>query len=150
MDQSEPQASLEPPDPAAAAFEALTAEVAALGRRIEAQMPAPAPDYALTLGAMLEQLRQIEAHPAMSLTPENYMARARKVAEVIKAEFTEPLQADQRMLREAVGLVQGLAGPVHEGQVRLKQLGIALGVGVLSGAFLGAWVAVFAFRHLGL
>jgi ElaB/YqjD/DUF883 family membrane-anchored ribosome-binding protein len=148
MDQD--QDTAEAADPAALAFEALKGEVAALRRQIAALSKAPAPDYSMTLGAMLEQLRLVQAHPALAVTPETYAAQARQVAQVLKAEFEPLLQINRTALREAVGLVTNAAGRVQDGQELLTRLGLTLAVGAGIGLILGAWIAVFAMRRLGL
>ena len=67
------------------AFAALRAEVAALRQAVEGQT---APDYALTLGAIVKELQAvgtrltaIEGHPALAITPEGYSAQFTAAAE---------------------------------------------------------------------
>ena len=115
-------------DAAERAFEALRAEVAGLGRQVDALARqgeqgagAVAPDYSPTLGAMAKELKAvsarldgIERHPALRMTPASYRAEieavARETATVASRPYADSLRDAQAITRQ----LEALAGRVRE------------------------------------
>jgi len=93
------------------AFAALRAEVAALRRAVEGQV---APDYALTLGAIVKELQAVGArldaineHPALTLMPERYR---QGIAQAGSGLMREAVQKFDQATRDAERERQQLAG----------------------------------------
>jgi hypothetical protein len=101
-------------DPAAEAFEDHRDDVAELRSAVE-QLPkrirnARAPDYAATLGAMMQTLERIESHPALQITPQRY---ATQLVEAVQATGTlveRDVQGALRSIREASDFIHRFAG----------------------------------------
>ncbi len=129
-------------DEAAAAFEALRAEVAALRQVIEQGASTKAPDYAPTLGEIARRLGKIEGHPALRLTPEAHGAQVRQAVEAVQ-------RSSEHAHRSAAGRAEDLAGQLQRlvdqarlsrvQDLRLLQVGAAalLGGGVLWASLSG-------------
>lgn len=92
----------EPPDEAAAAFEALRQEVYEL-RRFAVVAVQQRPDYTPTLGAFAASLAKIEAHPALQLTPQAHAQQLRAVQEAAQRQGEQAFVA-------ATGRVSNTAG----------------------------------------
>jgi hypothetical protein len=131
--------TLDPPpreeDAAALAFEALREEVVRLRDDLAS---AGGVDYAPTLGAIARSLADIEAHPALQLTPQVIAGQLRRAADLSAQNARrETSLVLQRLDAAAMALEHLLAG---RRSVRSQQrwLVTALACGVLAGA--GAWV----------
>jgi hypothetical protein len=118
-------------DPAAA-FEALRAEVAALGASLDGEGRAVS-DYAPTLGQMAAALAKIEAHPALKLTPEAF-------AYQVTQACAGAQQQGSRDLSAAIAQVDGVAAElarlaVHHraGREQNRWLAIVAGIGAVFG-----------------
>ena len=140
-------------DAAERAFEALRAEVAELRGVLVAlveRVPRPGravttasaavPDYSLTLGVIAQELKEIgdrlddiEAHPALALTPEEH---AQQVAEAVK-QARDHAAGSARWasteLAKASGELKGIVGSAHS---QFEQQGREWGA-LLIGAVLG-------------
>lgn len=150
MDRPGPQEDAGAPDGADAAeqaFEALRADVAGLGRRLDALVRqgdgASAPDYSPTLGVIARELKavggrldDIEAHPALTMTPTSYRAEIEAVARgavtVVSRPFVDSLHQAQTATRE----LEALAGRVREQREQQRWLAAAGGFGVAAGVLL--------------
>lgn len=86
------------PDPATRAFSRLEGEMAMMRRAVEHLATEKAeidiPDYSKTLGEMANRLVSIERKPAMTITPEDMVAR-------IAAAASEARRGDQATLAQA-------------------------------------------------
>jgi hypothetical protein len=119
------------------AFEALRAEVAAVRQAVEARA---APDYALTLGAIVKELQgvgarlaAIEGHPAMAMTPEGYSAQLTAAAERAhqaggKASWDATTQLD-----DATRRLERSAGHIRAREEQQRWIGGAVVVGIMLG-----------------
>lgn len=155
MDQRRDEVDADEGDSAAAAFENLRAEVAALRGSIDA-FPAAvqdtrAPDYAPTLGAIVKaiqgvekRLAFIEAHPAIRLTPEQHGRAIERAGAATLREAMETFRNEAAALgleRRQLGQIVGAA--LDQETQRRWQLWFA-GVGVAVGLILFPMVAAFA------
>ena len=143
MDEDHEAPAVSPPasDPAAA-FEALRAEVAALGASLKSGgVEKSAPDYTLTHGEISATLAKLESHPALRMTPEAYNQQIRSAAEHTR-------QRDEQNLRQAVNEVERATKAVNrlleqrKAQITERQrLAMVGGLGLVIGMV--AW-AVFS------
>jgi hypothetical protein len=119
------------------AFEALRAEVAALRQAVEEQT---APDYALTLGAIVKELQgvgvrltAIEGHPALAMTPEGYSAQLTAAAERAYQAGGKAAWGAQTQIDDAARRLERLAGKIHTRDEQHRWIGAALALGVMLG-----------------
>ena len=119
------------------AFEALRAEVAALRQAVEGQT---APDYALTLGAIVKELQEasarltaIESHPALAMTPEGYSGQLIAAAERAHQAGGKAIWDVQTQLGDAARQLERSAGNIHTREEQQRRVGIALAAGILLG-----------------
>ena len=119
------------------AFEALRAEVAALRQAVEGQT---APDYALTLGAIVKELQavgarltRIEGHPALAMTPEGYSAQFTAAAERAHQGRRQSGAGAQTQIDDAARRLERLAGKIHAREEQHRWIGAALALGVMFG-----------------
>ena len=119
------------------AFEALRAEVAALRQAVEGQT---APDYALTLGAIVKELQgvgarltAIEGHPALAMTPEGYSAQLTAAAERAYQAGGKAAWGAQTQIDDAARRLERLAGKIHTRDEQHRWIGAALALGVMLG-----------------
>ena len=119
------------------AFEALRAEVAALRQTVEGQT---APDYALTLGAIVKELQAvgarldaIEGHPALAMTPEGYSAQFTAAAERAHQAGGRAAWGAQTQIDDAARRLERLAGKIHTREEQHRWIGAALALGVMLG-----------------
>jgi hypothetical protein len=142
-------------DSAAAAFENLRAEVAALRGSIDA-FPAAVqdtrpPDYAPTLGAIVKaiqgvekRLAFIEGHPAIRLTPEQHGRAIERAGAATLREAMATFRNEAAALgleRRQLGQIIGVA--LDQEDQRRRQLWFA-GAGAVAGLILFPLVAAFA------
>jgi hypothetical protein len=142
-------------DSAAAAFQDLRSEVAALRGSIDA-FPAAVqenrpPDYAPTLGAIVEaiqgvekRLAVIEAHPAIRLTPEQHGRAIERAGAATMREAMETFRNEAAAIgheRRQLGQIIGAA--LDQEDQRRRQLWFA-GAGVFVGLILFPLIAAFA------
>jgi len=126
MDMEEDYAA--PADDAAAAFEALTREVA--GVRADLQgLSGPGPDYSATLEQIFLRLDAIEAHPAMRATPQAYAAEMRAAVEGVKNVSQRVFDDAGRQMRDSAADIKQLAGLVRN---RRRQTVWLVSTGALS------------------
>ena len=102
-------------DEAAAAFEALRAEVAELRRLVEASSGA---DYAPTLGTMTKLLARIEAHPALQMTPQGYASQVRETVQGVQRSTEQGLRVTTGRIEAAANQLQGMVGQARTGEVQ--------------------------------
>ena len=119
------------------AFEALRAEVAALRQAVEGQT---APDYALTLGAIVKELQAvgarltaIEGHPALAMTPEGYSAQFTAAAERAHQASGKAAWGAQAQIDDAARRLERLAGKIHTREEQHRWIGAAMALGVMLG-----------------
>jgi hypothetical protein len=142
-------------DSAAAAFENLRAEVAALRGAIDA-FPAAVqdtrpPDYAPTLGAIVKaiqgvekRLAVIEGHPAIRLTPEQHGRAIERAGAATLREAMETFRNEAAAIgHERRQLSQIVGAALNQEDQRRRQLWFA-GVGAVTGLLLFPLIAVFA------
>jgi hypothetical protein len=142
-------------DSAAAAFENLRAEVAALRGSIDA-FPAAvqdnrAPDYAPTLGAIVKALQGvekrlaiIEGHPAIRLTPEQHGRAIERAGAATLREAMETFRNETAAIgleRRQLGQIIGAA--LDQEDQRRRQLWFAC-AGAVAGLILFPLIAVIA------
>jgi hypothetical protein len=142
-------------DSAAAAFENLRAEVAALRESIDA-FPAAVqdnrpPDYAPTLGAIVKaiqgvekRLAVIEAHPAIRLTPEQHGRAIERAGAATLREAMETFRNEAAAIgleRRQLGQIIGAA--LTQEDQRHRQLWFA-GAGAIVGLIVFPLIAAFA------
>lgn len=120
-------------DPAAA-FEALRAEVA--GLRASLEQGGDGPDYAPTLGKIASTLAEIEAHPALRLTPQNYGAEVRAATESIRRGLENEVQRALTTISQASGEVRRFAGDLRARDVQRRALLYAVAGGLIAGIVL--------------
>ena len=119
------------------AFEALRAEVAALRQAVEGQA---APDYALTLGVIAKELREVgarltamEGHPALTMTPEGYSGQLIAAAERAHQAGGKAIWDVQTQLGDAARRLERSAGKIHTREEQQRWIGAALAAGILLG-----------------
>lgn len=142
-------------DSAAAAFQYLRAEVAAMRGSIDA-FPAAVqdirlPDYAPTLGAIVKgiqgvekRLAVIEAHPAIRLTPEQHGRAIERAGAATLREAMETFRNEAAAIgheRRQLGQIVGAA--LDQEARRRRQLWFA-GAGAIVGLILFPLIAAFA------
>jgi hypothetical protein len=142
-------------DSAAAAFENLRAEVAALRGSIDA-FPAAVqdtrpPDYAPTLGAIVKAIQGVEkrlavmeGHPAIRLTPEQHGRAMERAGATTLREAIETFRNEAAAIgleRRQLGQIIGAA--LDQEDQRRRQLWFA-GAGVVLGLILFPLIAAFA------
>jgi len=138
---------------AAAAFEALRAEVAALRRGVEliyrqqqeatgAAGPAPV-DYSPTLGGMAKTLRAVEGRlqaiegkPAMALTPARFEADIRAAGHWAGEQGGSAVRMAASALTEAKREFEGVLGGVRTAREQRARMGTAALLGLLGGVLL--------------
>ena len=127
-------------DAAEQAFEALRAEVAGLGRQLDALARqgeqgsgAITPDYSPTLGAMAKELQAvtallagIERHPALRMTPAEYAQQAKAGVREVENAARRGLDHAEERLRDTEKELQGLIGTAHE-KAEQRRLFVATG-----------------------
>ncbi len=137
-------------DAAEQAFEALRAEVAGLGRQLDALARqgeqgggAITPDYSPTLGAIAKELKAvtalldgIERHPALKMTPASYRAEIEAVARSTAAVASRPFVDSLRDAQAAACQLEALTGRVRDRQEQQRWLATVAGLGVLGGVLL--------------
>jgi len=138
---------------AAAAFEALRAEVAALRRGVEliyrgqqdaAGTTGLAPvDYSPTLGGMAKtlqavegRLQAIEGKPAMALTPSRFEADIRAAGHWAGEQGTSAVRMAASALTEARQAFEGVLAGARMAREQRARVGMALLLGVLGGVVL--------------
>jgi hypothetical protein len=155
VDQRQDQVDADEGDSAAAAFENLRAEVAALRGSIDAFPAAvqnnPQPDYAPTLGAIVKaiqgvekRLAVIESHPAIRLTPEQHGRAIERAGAATLREAMETFRNEAAAIgleRRQLGQMIGAA--LEQEAQRRRQLWFA-GAGVVVGLILFPLIAAFA------
>ena len=119
------------------AFEALRAEVAALRQAVTGQT---APDYALTLGAIVKELQAvgarlaaIEAHPALAMTPEGYAARLSAAEERGRQAGSKELWDARGQLDTTTHRLEALVGVARARVEQRQWIGVALACGFMLG-----------------
>lgn len=122
-------------DPAAA-FEALRAEVAEL--RASVEQGRDGPDYAPTLGKIAATLAGIEAHPALTLTPEAFASQVRQAREAAQQQGGQALGAVLQRLDAATAELERLAERQRTGREQVRQVAIMTTVGAVFGVVV--WV----------
>ena len=123
-------------DEAAAAFEALRAEVAELRRTVEASSAAA--DYAPTLGTMTKLLARMEAHPALQMTPQGYASQVRETVQGVQRSTEHGLRVATGRMEAAANQLQGMVGQARAAGVQRKRL-LQVGTGgIVAGAAL--WI----------
>ncbi|MEK4031503.1 DUF6118 family protein [Methylocystis sp. IM2] len=155
MDQRQDEVDADEGDSAAAAFQDLRAEVAALRGSIDA-FPAAVqdtrpPDYAPTLGAIVKaiqgvekRLAIIESHPAIRLTPEQHGRAMERAGAATLREAMETFRSEAAAIgleRRQLGQIIG-AALTQEDQWR-RQLWFA-GAGAIVALVLFPLIAAFA------
>jgi hypothetical protein len=155
VDQRQDYVDADDGDSAAAAFENLRAEVAALRGSIDA-FPAAVqdnrpPDYAPTLGAIVKaiqgvekRLAVIEGHPAIRLTPEQHGRALEKAGAATLREAMATFRNEAAAIgleRRQLGQIIGAA--LTQEDQRRRQLWFA-GAGVVAGLILFPLIAAFA------
>lgn len=155
MDERLNEVDADEGDSAAAAFENLRAEVAALRGSIDA-FPAAVrdnrpPDYAPTLGAIVKavqglekRLAAIEAHPAIRLTPEQHGRAIERAGAAALREAMETFRNEAAAIgleRRQLGQIVGAA--LDQEDQRRRQLWFA-GAGAVVGMILFPLIAAFA------
>jgi hypothetical protein len=137
MDEDQEDLAADP----AAAFEALRAEVATLGVRIEAAADrSAAPDYAPTLGKMADALAKIEAHPALQLTPEAFAYQVRQAREAVQQQRGRELANAVQRVDSAGAELERLAVRQRTGHDQVRQAAIMTAVGAVAGVIV--WVCL--------
>lgn len=124
-------------DAAALAFEALREEVARLRDDLAS---AGGIDYAPTLGAIARSLADIEAHPALQLTPQVIAGQLRQAADLSAQDVRRETSLVLQRLDAAATVVERLLAGRRSVRSQQRWLFAALACGVLAGA--GAWVAI--------
>ncbi|WP_091743335.1 DUF6118 family protein [Phenylobacterium immobile] len=122
-------------DPAAA-FEALRAEVAEL--RASVEQGCDGPDYAPTLGKIAATLAGIEAHPALTLTPEAFASQVRQAREAAQQQGGQALGAVLQRVDAATAELERLAERQRTGREQVRQVAIMTTVGAVFGVVV--WV----------
>jgi hypothetical protein len=155
VDERQEEVDADEGDSAAAAFENLRAEVAALRGVIDA-FPAAIqdsrpPDYAPTLGAIVKaiqgvekRLAVIEGHPAIRLTPEQHGRAIERAGAATLREAMETFRNEGAALgleRRQLGQIIGMA--LTQEDQRRRQLWFA-GAGAVVGLILFPLIAVLA------
>jgi hypothetical protein len=155
VDQRQDDVDADEGDSAAAAFQDLRAEVAALRGAIDAfptavQDTRP-PDYAPTLGAIVKaiqgvekRLAVIEAHPAIRLTPEQHGRAIERAGAATLREAMETFRNEAAAIgleRRQLGQIIGAA--LEQESQRRWRLWLA-GAGVVLGLILFPLIAVVA------
>lgn len=138
-------------DSAEQAFAALRAEVAALRRDVAAlgtaQGEPAGPDYAPTLGAIVQELQGIgqrlggiEAHPALTMTPEAYARRLSAAEEDGRREGGKGLWEVQGQIATQARALEAIVGVAHTRQEQRLWLACVGGLGVVLGMLV--WLVV--------
>jgi hypothetical protein len=126
-------------DDPAAAFEALRAEVAALRADLGGEGAGRVtPDYAPTLGKMAAALANIEAHPALQLTPEALAYQVRQASEAAQQQSRWELSNAVQRVEAAGAELERLAERQRTGREQVRQAAIMTGVGAVAGVIV--WV----------
>lgn len=154
MDQRQDQVDADEGDSAAAAFQELRSEVAALRGSIDA-FPAAVqdnrpPDYAPTLGAIVKaiqgvekRLAVIEAHPAIRLTPEQHGRAIERAGAATLREAMETFRNESAAIGlERRQLSQIIGAALDQEDQRRRQLWFA-GIGAVIGLILFPLIAAF-------
>ena len=121
-------------DEAAAAFEALRAEVAELRRLVEASSAAA--DYAPTLGTMTKLMARIEAHPALQMTPQSYASQVRETVQSVQRSTEQGLRVATVRIEAAATQLQGMVGQARASELQRMRLVQVGGVALVVGAAL--------------
>jgi hypothetical protein len=124
-------------DDPAAAFEALRAEVAALRASLGGD-GRTVPDYAPTLGKMAGALTQIEAHPALQLTPEAFAYQVRQAREAAQQQGSRELSTAIERVDGAAAELARLVVQQRAGREQNRWLAIVAGTGAVFGVVV--WV----------
>lgn len=136
-------AQLEPPDPAAEAFEGLAAEVRRVREVVEglpaALEPVDNTDYAPTLGVIAKSLAAIEQHPALRLTPQGFADQVRQAGAAAQEQGRRELAGVAQRVDAAARAMEGLLAGERTGREQNRWLAIMTGSGVVVGIVL--WVA---------
>lgn len=140
-------ADAEPGSDPAAAFAALTREVALLRRATEGLSAEKArlemPDYEPTLGAMEAKLAAIDqmietmaAKPALQLTPDALADRINKAAETSRRTDAATIGDARDGHWQATSAIQTLVGTMRSRQEQRRHLQIAIACGIGAGCLL--------------
>lgn len=154
MDRVEPGGGEEDGADAAAAFEALRAEVAALRRGVElvyrqgsqkseeAAVPAPV-DYSPTLGVIAKglqgvegRLAAIEGKPALELTPARFEADIRSAGHWAGEQGASAVRMAASALAEARREFEGVLAGARAAREQRAWVGTAAALGLMVGALL--------------
>jgi len=136
-------------DDPAAAFKALRAEVAALRASLGDGDGRVAPNYAPTLGKMAASLAEIEAHPALQLTPEAFAYQVRQARDAAQQQASRDMSAAIQRVDAAGAGLERMAERQRTGREQVRQVAIMTAVGAVVGVIV--WVIVGADRpsHAG-
>lgn len=140
---------------AAEAFAALRAEVTVMRKAVEA-LPAAIenlepPDYAPSFGAMVkalgaveERLTEIEAHPALDLTPEQHGRAIQRAGADILGAAAKALRDEAEAVKRERQALERIVGAARSRGAQRRALLWALGAGVGAGLALFPLLGVFA------
>ncbi len=153
---------------AARAFAALRAEVAATRRAVEGfpavvETLAP-PDYAPSFGAIVkalgvvgERLAEIEAHPALALTPEQHGRAIQRAGADVLGAAAKALRDEADAAKRERQALERIVGAARSQEAQKRALLWAAGVGAAAGLVLfpvlgafvpgGSYLAAFAGGH---
>jgi hypothetical protein len=155
VDQRQDQVDADEGDLAAAAFENLRAEVAALRGSIDA-FPAAVqdnrtPDYAPTLGAIVKaiqgvekRLGSIEGHPAIKLTPEQHGRAIERAGAAALRDAMEMFRNEAAAIGHERRQLGQIVGAALEREARRQWRLWFAGGGVVLGLLLFPLIAAFA------
>jgi hypothetical protein len=124
-------------DDPAAAFEALRAEVAQVRAALEGR-PTTATDYSPTLAAIAQSLAEIEAHPALQLTPEAFASQVRQASEAAQQQGRRELANAVQRVDAAGADLERMAERQRTGREQVRQVAIMTAVGAVAGVIV--WV----------
>ena len=133
------------------AFEALRAEIAALRQIVEGQA---APDYALTLGAIVQELQAvgarldaIEAAPPMQVTPATIAQQIRTEAARLADGQAQQAQAAREGFERGRETLAHVAFVQRQAQRDRRSVWVIGGGAALMGAVLGVMLFMEVNRH---
>ena len=137
------------------AFAALRAEVTVMRKAVEilpgAIKSLVPPDYAPTLGVMANgldaveaRLAQIEGHPALTFTPEQFVRPIRQVGADVMGDAARTLRNEADAVVRAKQALEKIVGEARSQEAQRRALLWAIGAGIGAGLILFPLLGAFA------
>jgi hypothetical protein len=137
-------------DAAAEAFAQLCGEVLRLRGAVEAvcEQQKDGPDYTLTLAAIAQTLKQIERHPSLQRTPEQFRAENTETLAAVRRQFEGEIQSALAMIVQAARDFRDAGGALRSRKEQREAVLYGGAGGLIGGVALFALLSGPAVRAL--